>query len=463
MVFFRRPLLAVLLAMLVPGSMPPAWTSPAWGQEGNEAPAPETVAPRQALEAVEESLSRAADQRDRLAEEVRKLAADGAALNRRLIMTAQSVKEKEAELTRLERDLAVMDEQEARLRGSLSERRGTLIELLAAVQRLGRNPPPALLIHPEDALASIRSAAVLGRLLPEMRARAEAVIADLTALAELKTRTLGARDAIARENDTLVARQQELALLVDAKRAAVASEMASLREVERRSAALAREAEDLRGLLESAEVRIVAFRRHLAERAIEEARRAEDFEPVAPESTDSYFASLEAQAAAEPGQEFAARSDPDRIRPAISFSRAQGLLPLPAAGVELARFGEEDGLGGRTEGLSIATRRGAQVTAPSDAWVVYAGPFRRYGELLILDAGEGYHVILAGMERITVALGQFVLAGEPVGTMGGAPSLVTAAAMVPAEQQPVLYVEFRKDGRAIDPDPWWTTGDKVGG
>jgi murein hydrolase activator len=102
------------------------------------------------------------------------------------------------------------------------------------------------------------------------------------------------------------------------------------------------------------------------------------------------------------------------------------------------------------------------VTAPCDGWVVYAGPFRSYGQLLILNAGGGYHVLLAGMERISVDLGQFVLTGEPVAVMGAGAQ--TAALVAVGSGQPVLYVEFRKDGIPVDPSPWWATnGEKVRG
>jgi septal ring factor EnvC (AmiA/AmiB activator) len=105
----------------------------------------------------------------------------------------------------------------------------------------------------------------------------------------------------------------------------------------------------------------------------------------------------------------------------------------------------------------VATRASAQVTAPCDGWVVYSGPFRSYGQLLILNAGGGYHVLLAGMERISVDLGQFVLTGEPVAVMGGAP--LAASLVAVGSSQPVLYIEFRKDGTPVDPSPWWAIND----
>ena len=132
-------------------------------------------------------------------------------------------------------------------------------------------------------------------------------------------------------------------------------------------------------------------------------------------------------------------------------------------GVRIREFGASDGAGGTQKGVSIAAHAGAEITAPCDGWVVYAGPFRSYGQLLILNAGGGYHVLLAGMERISVDLGQFVLTGEPVAVMGGGSQV--SAAVATGAKQPVLYVEFRKDGTPIDPSPWWATneGEKVRG
>src|SRR5207244_4831524 len=104
--------------------------------------------------------------------------------------------------------------------------------------------------------------------------------------------------------------------------------------------------------------------------------------------------------------------------PAIAFATARGVLPLPVNGVRVREFGAADRLGGTEKGLSIATRGGAQVTAPCDGWVVYAGPFRSYGQLLILNAGGGYHVLLAGMERDSGGLGPLLPTGATVAVVG---------------------------------------------
>ena len=100
----------------------------------------------------------------------------------------------------------------------------------------------------------------------------------------------------------------------------------------------------------------------------------------------------------------------------------------------------------------------ALVASPTDGWIAFSGPYRTYGQLLIINAGGGYYVILAGMTKTNVEVGQFVLAGEPVGTMGDGVSK-TASAIAIGASQPVLYIEFRKDGAAVDPSPWWAKSE----
>jgi septal ring factor EnvC (AmiA/AmiB activator) len=154
-----------------------------------------------------------------------------------------------------------------------------------------------------------------------------------------------------------------------------------------------------------------------------------------------------------PVENAAILSNPGRIKPAIPFQLAKGKLPLPVSGKRVLNYGERTQYGSQSKGLVMETRSAAQVTSPCDGWILYAGEFRSYGKLLIIDAGGGYNVVLAGLSQIDVRPGEFVLAAEPVGTMmavkkepAGAPSAA-----------PVLYIEFRKDKQPIDPDPWWVT------
>jgi len=198
------------------------------------------------------------------------------------------------------------------------------------------------------------------------------------------------------------------------------------------------------------------------QRAADLARQADNLKDLIVKLEQGLDSATRAARAAARGSdesrpELAALKDPGRLAPAVSFAAAKGLLPLPVNGVKIRDFGAADEFGGAEKGVSIATRAAAQVTAPCDGWVVYSAPYRSYGQLLILNAGGGYHVLLAGMERISVDVGQFVLTGEPVAVMGSGPQV--ASAMAAGSGQPILYIEFRKDGSPVDPAPWWATNE----
>jgi len=160
----------------------------------------------------------------------------------------------------------------------------------------------------------------------------------------------------------------------------------------------------------------------------------------------------------EPGETTkVALLSPGRLKPAMPFAETRGKLARPVSGRQIRAFGGKNDFGENAKGISIATRKNAQVTSPVDGWVAYADEFRSYGQLLIINAGGGYHILLAGMQRIDVGVGQFVLAGEPVAVMGVSKRRNGGQADRPGRTLPnqTLYVEFRKDGRSINPGPWW--------
>ena len=395
----------------------------------------------QELEVLRVERRRTLENEARLKREIESIGDDRRKFNQQMIETASRVVGVEERIAQTQERLDPLDNREQALRTSLEQRRGVIAQVLAALQRIGRNPPSGLMVKAEDALQSVRSAMLLGAVLPEMRQQAEVLAADLAELVRLRQDIAAERDRLARDLFVLADERQRLSLFIEERQKRLAEAEHALTEERQRAAQLARQAEDLNQLISKLEKGLDSAAR--AARAA--ARSAED-------------------AAAPSGRaDLAALKDPGRLSPAIAFASAKGTLPLPVNGVRIKEFGAADGLGGTEKGLSIGARPGGQITAPCDGWVVYAGPFRNYGQLLILNAGGGYHVLLAGMERISVDLGQFVVTGEPVAVMGdGAQSAVAKAGGV---NQPVLYVEFRKDGIPVDPGPWWAVneGQKVRG
>jgi septal ring factor EnvC (AmiA/AmiB activator) len=381
----------------------------------------------QQLETLREQQKKSADSEAALKREIETIGSDRRKLNQNLIDTADRIRDLERKTAATEQRLKPLDADEARVRQSLDSRRVTIAEVLAAMQRMGLHPPPALMVTPEDALQSVRSAMLLGAVLPQMRERMEALARDLGELVRLRKEIAAERDKLKSEAASLEADRTRMTALVGERQKQQTEREASLAAERTHATELARQTGNLQELIAKLEAGL-----DKKERAAREAARPD------------------AAGTSQP-------HDPGRLAPAVNFASLKKRIQLPVNGVKIRDFGAPDSTGGAERGLSIATRAGAQVTAPADAWVVYAGPFRSYGQLLILNAGGGYHLLLAGMERISVDLGQFVLAGEPVAVMGSGSHV--AAILATGSSQPVLYIEFRKDGTPIDPGPWWAAGE----
>jgi septal ring factor EnvC (AmiA/AmiB activator) len=430
-----------LASLLTLTSLAPAAAQVAAPSSQAAAISPDIIRQReQELEATREQQRKAAELQQKLKADIAAIGQDRSKLNQQLIDGAAQVRSVETRIADAEARLRPLDDREQQIRVSLDSRRSEIVEVLAALQRAGRRTPPALLIRPEDALQSLRTAMLLGAVVPELRGRAEKLSSDLGELVALRKTIATERDALARDRDKSKDDQLRLAALVDERQRKQSAIEKDMEAEGARAITLSKQVDSLQGLI---------------------AKMEQDLKSAAKAAV---LASLQGAPAAPNGKpNVGGLKDPARLSPAIAFASAKGLLAFPVNGSKIRDFGGSDGAGGVEKGISLATRAGSQVTTPCDGWVVYAGPFRSYGQLLILNAGGGYHVLIAGMERISVNIGQFVLTGEPVATMGST-SLV-ASILATTASQPVLYVEFRKDGTPIDPGPWWAAneGEKVRG
>jgi septal ring factor EnvC (AmiA/AmiB activator) len=380
------------------------------------------------LEAARDQQRKSLDTEAALKREIEQLGADRRKLAQDLIDTAGRLRSTEQAIEATQVRLKPLDDNERKLRASLDSRRAVIGEVLAALQRIGHRPPPALIARPEDALQALRTAMVLGAVLPDMRQKAEALAADLTTLLDVRKSIATERDKLKTDIAALDNERARMAALVEERQKQQSEREQALAAEKAKAGDLARQVDNLKDLIGKLEQAL--------DPAVRDAREAA--------RTDSRPA-------------LSAYRDPGRLAPAVAFASIRGQVPIPVNGVKLKAFGAPDGNGGVEKGISIATRAGAQVTAPADGWVVFAGAFRSYGQLLILNVGGGYHVLLAGMDKISVDLGQFVLAGEPVAAMGTGSHI--AAILASGSSQPVLYIEFRKDGAPVDPGPWWVAGE----
>jgi septal ring factor EnvC (AmiA/AmiB activator) len=426
-----------------------------------EAPTADQV--KKALEARQNELKSTLDKAGAIEQDVAKLAEERGKINQRLQETAASIQESEARLTAIENRLGELEVQENMIRGSLGQRREQISNLLAALQRMGRNPPPVIVTKREDALEMVRSAMLLAAAFPGMRTQALELADQLSQLMRVvdENRSQVAKEKA--ETARLTDLRTNLAGLMETKRRSILEKQDELRKVRDAAGEISRSVSDLNELIAKLD-KTVSENTGLGayEAEVRAGTPAVLTSPAQPDPSGNQPAATPAEGPQAkpievvelvPEEKAAALSNPGRIKPAIPFQLAKAKLPLPVAGKRVLNYGERTQYGSQSKGLVMETRSGAQVTAPCDGWILYAGEFRSYGKLLIINAGGGYNVVLAGLSQIDVRPGEFVLAAEPVGSMMTVKKEPAGA----ASAAPVLYIEFRKDGQPIDPDPWWVT------
>ncbi|MET3856673.1 murein hydrolase activator EnvC [Rhizobium sp. OAE497] len=429
----------------------PAPVAPPTTPQAAEAPPPDPAAElakkrdetRAELDALSKTINLSSDKVNELEKSIADLDKSSTTIRQALIDSATRRKTLEKQILDSEKKLADLGVKEDGIRRSLHDRRGLLAEVLAALQRMGRNPPPALLVTPDDALASVRSAILLGAVVPGMRKETDKLAADLTNLATLQAASTKERADLTATMTNGIEEERRMDLLLAENDKLSRSNAAELEAEKKHSEELAGKATTLEGLVASMESEISSVRD-----AAEAARREEENRKLL---TDEQRA--QAKALADSGV-----PDKNRIAPAYPFGELKAKLELPVAGDILRQFGDADGTGHEAMGMTLATNPDSVVTAPADGLVVYAGAFRSYGQMIILDTGDGYHLVLSGMDTISTRQGKFVFAGEPLAAMG-AKRVASATALALETNLPTLYIEFRKDGKPVDSRPWWTAKD----
>ena len=335
--------------------------------------------------------------------------ADLSVVNRQLLAAAQDSMRHEEEASMIERRLIDLEIRERTARDQLMADRDGLRDLLAALTTASRRQPPALATHPDNATEAIRAAIIMRDLADTLKDRSAELRIQIREYSELKANVELEKERLDAEELILSENEQQIVQLAAVKRAAYDDMTGEADALRRRVDALAARAENVRMLLAS-----------LAEAA-----------PTAPGRKPP-----------------SPSTGPSRVQPSPRPSAPVSVavlerLGLPATGQLVRAFGDPLPTGRTSEGITLRTRTSAQVVAPSDAVIEYAGEFRSYGQMLILRTGDGYHIVLYGLSDLYATLGQSVLAGEPVGRMSREPGAV-----------PDLHMELRKDGTPEDPAQW---------
>ncbi len=382
-----------------------------------------TAAPQQQLEDVQKQLKESRERQRELSQSAARLAQQQRDLQKKLVAAARKLQAQEDLVSRSEEKLAKLLAEEQTAQASLEARRTELGQTLANLAHLSRQPPEAMVLAPGSALDMVRASQLMAALVPEIEQRAAKLKDELTRLARLRAGVAAEQEKLGAAIAQLDRERRELELL-QAETNAAAAQTREDRENEReRATQLAAQAKDLRALVN---------------RLLEQERRDQE------------------RRAAEMRNRAVPPKTPER-EPPEAYAALEGSAALPARGRLIGRYGQTDENGAPLRGIRIETRAGGQVVAPADGKVMFAGPFRGYGQLLIIAHGGGYHSLLAGFGRIDRRVGQWVLAGEPVGLMGGGQ---TTSGPATTDEKPVLYLELRRKGEPVNPLPWLASGDR---
>jgi septal ring factor EnvC (AmiA/AmiB activator) len=324
------------------------------------------------------------------------LKAQALALQQKLVATAARVQALEEEKTGLDADIVRLEALDRTLSAGFARDRVSVARLLALLERMQHDMPPPIVLKPDDALGAARSAMLIGASVPGIYAQAASLARRIKQLERTRAALVARRAEGVRNAAALRDARGRLDQLLAMKQLEADAAASRYGDLAARLAKAATTAADLQALLE----KVSALRHAPAQKEIVSV------------------------AAGPSGGGLAPRS-----------------LLLPVVGKSVP--GGMDGVGGaRAPGLTFAVSPGARVIAPADSQVIFAGPYHKTGQVLILELTAGYDLVLAGLGRVDVRPNDEVLAGEPVGTMPN------------SGQDARLYFELRQNGHGTSPAPW---------
>lgn len=405
----RRSALALCLLSL-------PWAAVAGAQD-------KPAAVQKELRDVQRDLKQADSRKSELDAKSEALEKELADLRARAIDAADQQRRQADALAGLEAALKDLSADEAVRLERIEADRAALADLLGALQRLSRLPPEAMIARPQPPADTVKSALLLRSAVPELKSRADALAQELQELATVRDRLAAQREKTEKAAASLAVRQKDLANLVARREQVSKATDLERSRLSEQVALLAGRASDLKDLIEKLE----------AERRAAEARQK---------------AAEAARRKAEAEREQRARDKVAGLKRAPAPPQLGGMM-APVGGEIVTRYGAPDDVGATSRGMTYRGRASAPVVAPADGAVMFAGPFKGYGLLLILEHRNGYHSLLSGLGRIDAQVGQRVLGGEPVGVLSD-------------DRAPTLYFELRRGGQPINPTRGLAAADGKG-
>jgi septal ring factor EnvC (AmiA/AmiB activator) len=387
----KLPLLFALMMLLTP--------LPAWA----EAPLPPK---KESLQTLKQKVEAEKAREKELASKAKTLEKDLSTIKSDLVSTATKVQKNEKTLQNLEQQMAELKKKKIQMSASLESDKESLSSLIIALERIRRLPPETLIARPGAPRETAQAATALSSILPELNRRAEDLRTKLDELSAVEEQLSDSQIELKATFEKLKSEKAKMDGLMQSRAKTYAETQHDMKSQQRAVEAASKEAQNFEELIRSIEEQ----NRQLAQRTSPSAKP-----PKAKEK----------------------KVDEQKLAATLP---TLGSGQLPVSGIVRTRFGEEDEIGASSQGIRIDARSGAVVVAPLGGVVRYAGSFKSYGNIILLEHKNNYHSLIAGLSKIDTVIGQSVDSGEPVGTLGTQSGV-----------RPSLYYELRLNGQPINP------------
>jgi murein hydrolase activator len=423
----------------------------------------QTTTPSDEAQRVETELKAEQERSRALETKARQLSQELEALRVQLVTVAKDTQSREALISNLELQIEELRAETDQRRSVLAERHRQLTGTLSALTGLSEDAPRAFFLYPGDPLEAVRGSILLRAAIPVIGERASVLREDLAALSAVQKDLNGKLQRLNQEDQSLMQDRAKIESLLEKKRALYDETSQASRKTNERLRTLTEKSASLKELMAALESERKAREAQEAAQiqAEEDARKQAQNQPSVtlptPNAPPPEPIAKNGEAAQLAALARLPTRKPDGIRPFPD----EGVVTAPAVGSLIVQYGQETTFGQISKGIVVATRPGASVLSPFDGKIAFAGPFRDLGQVLIIEHDGGYHTVLAGFQRIDVATGNWVLAGEPIGIMPQEYSTVSESAVgtkTSGGNRPQLYMELRRGGHPVNPLRWITAG-----
>lgn len=381
-------------------------------------PTPKPAVSASEIAKMEAAAKEASKERAELEAKAQKIKTELGNVNQKMIAAAKKIQNGEDEVRKKQEELEVLQQHLSESEAAFNTDHSILVETLSALQNLALRPSEAILAQPLTPVEVMRSSILMRSSIHSLKERAESIRQGIEDINTQKAEIAMRLKDLEQENQQLAQQHNEMKELSKQKSEMYNQISSQSKEAKERAEQLASQASGLRDLLDKLEKQKELQRKQLAEKERLSKQRAAD--DLRKERQEAYI---------PPAQK------------SINFASAKGKLARPARGPIVTTFNQELSKGVKSNGIDIKTAANAQIIAPYDGTIIFAGPFKNFANLVIIDHGDGYTSLLSGMGDTDTEVGQTILAGEPVGTMDSSGTMK-------------LHMEIRKNNHPVNPSDW---------